>query len=236
MEFKDKLKLLREKRNYTQSELANKLGTYRIKVSSWENGNSYPDIKMIVKICDYFNISIDDILNEDKKIIEKFKNDKKKIKLYSYITIISLFVMLTSFVLIYNSMITGINANEIKVIKVKKIPVIIHKKIYNKIRTEKDYKYYVYVKFNSAFRTFAANIPSMQCDSYKRYTTASFKAKHSLNIFKNLKQNKRIQKLEIPTYAEDEEGSLNKGKNICIVTNENKPQKKYIILPSNKNN
>ncbi|MCL0330071.1 helix-turn-helix transcriptional regulator [Apilactobacillus xinyiensis] len=231
MNLQKKIKLLRKNKKYTQLELANKLGVYRNNISSWENGNSYPDVKMIEKICDHFNISMKDFLNENKGIRSK----KEKVMLSIYMMLPFLLILIFLFISFYNSIITNINANEIKIVKVQKIPVKIRKKIYNKLKTEKDYKYYVYVHFKSAFKTFESKIPSIQCDSYKKYTTASFKAKHSLNIFKNLKQNNSIQRLEIPTYAEDDEGSLNKGKNICIVTNDCKPQKKYIILPSNKN-
>lgn len=49
---------LRKENNITQDELAKKLDVSAQAVSKWENGGS-PDLEMLPKIADYFDVSID---------------------------------------------------------------------------------------------------------------------------------------------------------------------------------
>lgn len=44
MEFAEKIKQYRAHNDWTQQEVATKLGVSRKTISSWENGRSYPDI------------------------------------------------------------------------------------------------------------------------------------------------------------------------------------------------
>lgn len=83
MEFKDKLKELRESHGLTQKELAddlNKLNTdsnidpkiYTQTISYWENGRD-PSIGMIVKIASYFDVPTDYLLCKSDSIsIDEF--------------------------------------------------------------------------------------------------------------------------------------------------------------------
>ena len=48
----------------TQRELAEKLGVKHNSISSWENGINSIDIEILSKICDIFNISINDMFSE----------------------------------------------------------------------------------------------------------------------------------------------------------------------------
>lgn len=52
----------RKAANMTQSEVADKLGVTYQAVSKWERDESLPDITMLPKIADLFNISIDNLL------------------------------------------------------------------------------------------------------------------------------------------------------------------------------
>ena len=45
--------------NWTQVQLSQKLGVTKQTVSNWENDNIQPSIEMLVKIADYFNVSVD---------------------------------------------------------------------------------------------------------------------------------------------------------------------------------
>ena len=64
--------------NLTQQKIADDFFITRQTVSSWENGNSYPDIMTLLKLSDYFGFSIDEILREDKKM--RLFLDKKDVK------------------------------------------------------------------------------------------------------------------------------------------------------------
>lgn len=58
-----KIKLLREKRGYTQAELAKKLGITRSSVNAWEMGVSVPSTHYVVELSLLFNVSTDFLLD-----------------------------------------------------------------------------------------------------------------------------------------------------------------------------
>ncbi|MEQ2527876.1 helix-turn-helix transcriptional regulator [Bacillaceae bacterium CLA-AA-H227] len=71
MNLSDKIKKLRTENNLTQEQLAEKMQVSRSTISSWETGRSYPDLQMVIEICNYFNVSLDFLLREDEKIVRK---------------------------------------------------------------------------------------------------------------------------------------------------------------------
>ena len=64
MKFGDKLILLRKKKGLSQEELAEKLGVSRQSVSKWESNNTYPETDKIIQICNIFDCSMDDLIND----------------------------------------------------------------------------------------------------------------------------------------------------------------------------
>ena len=58
----DKIKELREKSGYSQSQLAKKLDVTRSSVNAWEMGLSTPTTQYIVALCKLFHVSADYIL------------------------------------------------------------------------------------------------------------------------------------------------------------------------------
>ena len=79
MKFGDKLVGLRKKNGLNQEELAEKLGVSRQSVSKWESNNAYPETDKIVQICNLFDCSMDDLINDNitdiKEIERKDKNN-----------------------------------------------------------------------------------------------------------------------------------------------------------------
>lgn len=61
------LKMLRKEKNLTQEALAEKLGVSNRTVSRWETGSNMPDIGMLVEIADYYDVSIPEIINGERK-------------------------------------------------------------------------------------------------------------------------------------------------------------------------
>ena len=53
---------LRNKKNLTQKQLANKLGISDKAISRWETGKSFPDLDMLFRISKFFNISLENLL------------------------------------------------------------------------------------------------------------------------------------------------------------------------------
>lgn len=69
------IKEIRKDNNLTQKDLAKKLGVTYQAVSKWETGKNIPDIAILKKISEEYNIDLDDILEGKKK---HKKKDKKK--------------------------------------------------------------------------------------------------------------------------------------------------------------
>ena len=61
----EKLKHLRERAGVKQGELAEKLGITQSAVSQWESGLCNPDYRYLLKLADYFGVSIDEIFGRD---------------------------------------------------------------------------------------------------------------------------------------------------------------------------
>ena len=55
----------RKRNQITQRELAEKLGVKHNSISSWENGINSIDIEILFRICNIFNISINDMFSRE---------------------------------------------------------------------------------------------------------------------------------------------------------------------------
>lgn len=64
--FNEQLKTLRKINGLTQKELAEKLKIKQNSYSDWENGKSEPNIEMLVRIADYFDVSLDYLMGGEK--------------------------------------------------------------------------------------------------------------------------------------------------------------------------
>ena len=70
MKLGDKIIILRKKNGLSQEELAEKLGVSRQSVSKWESNNTYPETDKIVQICNLFDCSMDDLINDKVTDVE----------------------------------------------------------------------------------------------------------------------------------------------------------------------
>ena len=61
--FCDNLISLRKINNLSQEQLAEKLNISRQTLSKYETGESIPDIEKCKAIADFFNVSLDDLVN-----------------------------------------------------------------------------------------------------------------------------------------------------------------------------
>ena len=67
--FGDRLKKLRREKDITQSQLAEVIGVVPSAVSKYERIEaSYPSVEALIKIADYFNVSIDFLLRGIKMV------------------------------------------------------------------------------------------------------------------------------------------------------------------------
>ena len=66
MDIGTKIKNARISANLTQEQVAEALDVSRQTISNWENEKTYPDIVSVVKMSNLYNISLDNLLKEEK--------------------------------------------------------------------------------------------------------------------------------------------------------------------------
>ena len=89
MKFGENLYKLRKAAKMSQEKLAEKMDVTRQSVSKWENGESYPEMEKIMKLCNIFHCKINDLVHENmvdldsldediKMSVVKFKKEKQQ--------------------------------------------------------------------------------------------------------------------------------------------------------------
>ena len=69
MEMQAILKLLREKNNLTQEQMAERLMVTRQAVSRWENGETQPNTETLKLLSREFNVSVNTLLGEPRQLV-----------------------------------------------------------------------------------------------------------------------------------------------------------------------
>lgn len=103
MEIGNKIAELRKKKGLSQEELAEKVGVARQTISKWELGETSPDIKQSKELSKIFNVSLDELTDNDIKdiLVEKTSNTEKLAGLIlKLIKVIVIFIILLPIVLI----------------------------------------------------------------------------------------------------------------------------------------
>lgn len=86
--FAEIVKEIRKKNNLTQKEFASKYNVSYQAVSKWENGKNMPDISIIKKISDDYNISFENLIEGEIK-------SKKNIgKIWSILLLVIIFILI----------------------------------------------------------------------------------------------------------------------------------------------
>lgn len=67
MHLAQNIKYLREQKGITQNEMANVFGISQSATGNWETGERKPNIEMIVRLADYFGVTLDDLVLKDLK-------------------------------------------------------------------------------------------------------------------------------------------------------------------------
>ncbi|MED3439226.1 helix-turn-helix transcriptional regulator [Bacillus subtilis] len=67
MNFSTKIKKLREEKKMKQQEVADKLGIARTTYASYEQGKREPDHETLIKIADYYDVTIDFLLRGESQ-------------------------------------------------------------------------------------------------------------------------------------------------------------------------
>ena len=64
----DKISTLRKERNMSQEVLTQQLNVTRQTVSKWEKGLSVPDAELLIKLCDVFQVPVNEILGINSEV------------------------------------------------------------------------------------------------------------------------------------------------------------------------
>ena len=99
MKLSEKLRELRKVSKLSQEQLAQKLNVTNQAVSRWELGKNYPDILNLVKLCDIYNISLDELIRDDLDF-QKSLSSKNRIK-GIYLFLFGIFIECLSFLTFY---------------------------------------------------------------------------------------------------------------------------------------
>ena len=78
MTFQEKLVVLRKIKGVTQDEFASVVGVSRQAVYKWESGQSYPEVEKLLAMKQFFEISIDDLLDNNFEVQLPEKKRRKK--------------------------------------------------------------------------------------------------------------------------------------------------------------
>lgn len=90
MNLGEKIYQLRTEKNLSQGDLADALDVSRQSVSKWENNTAVPDLDKLIKLCDIFEISLDELAGREQtkempqektsNTIKDFKNSLTKMQ------------------------------------------------------------------------------------------------------------------------------------------------------------
>ena len=64
------IKFLRTKKNITQKQLGDFCNKSDVAIFYWETGSREPNALDLVKICNFFGTTVDDILNKDLRLLK----------------------------------------------------------------------------------------------------------------------------------------------------------------------
>ncbi|SCQ09127.1 HTH-type transcriptional regulator ImmR [Streptococcus anginosus] len=80
MEIGRKLKEARQMRGLTQENVAEKLNVSRQTISNWETEKFYPDMLYVLQLSDLYQVSLDELLKGDERMIQHLEDSTNVVK------------------------------------------------------------------------------------------------------------------------------------------------------------
>lgn len=109
MMFGERLKQEREKRDWSQTDLSEKIHVSRQSVSKWETGKNYPSIEVIIDLSDLFGITIDELLRSDEELKERVIQDSKQLAYPKWKTFFDSLFLLGAFLFLVKLLMLGLH-------------------------------------------------------------------------------------------------------------------------------
>ena len=105
------LSMLRKEKGLTQAELAEKLNYSDKAVSRWEHGDTLPDVNVLYELCEFYGITINDLVSEDCKVQKEIKKEYTKemntYKIWRSILSVSIVWLLVTLIFTYSLAVIG---------------------------------------------------------------------------------------------------------------------------------
>lgn len=80
MQIGDKLKSAREEQKLTQSQASEQFMVSRQTISNWETGKSLPDILSVIRMSEFYQISLDELLKGDQAMLKNMEQEAEQRK------------------------------------------------------------------------------------------------------------------------------------------------------------
>ena len=80
------LKALRKEHGLSQEQLADKFNVSSRSVSRWENGNTMPDISIMIELAEFYDVDIRDLLRGERKSEKMEENLKETLEMVAEYT------------------------------------------------------------------------------------------------------------------------------------------------------
>lgn len=74
------LRVLRKEKQLTQEQLAEQFGVSSRSVSRWENGNTLPELGILVELAEYYEVDIKEIIDGERKSESMKKEEKETLR------------------------------------------------------------------------------------------------------------------------------------------------------------
>ena len=74
------LRELRKEKELTQEQLAEQFGVSSRSVSRWENGNTMPDLGILVELAEFYEVDIKEIIDGERKSESMKKEEKETLR------------------------------------------------------------------------------------------------------------------------------------------------------------
>lgn len=80
------LKELRNEKEITQEQLAEKFCVSRRTVSRWETGSNMPDLGILIEMADYYGVDLRELLDGEGKS-EKMNKELEELSVFAFISV-----------------------------------------------------------------------------------------------------------------------------------------------------
>ncbi|PWM39485.1 MAG: hypothetical protein DBX52_04735 [Clostridiales bacterium] len=108
----ENLAMLRKEKGMTQAELAERLDYSDKAISRWEHGDTLPDMNVLCELCDFYGVTLDDLVHKGEdhsKMRSVVKKDFGN-RLIICALLVSIVWLIATIIYVYTSIIMGKNA------------------------------------------------------------------------------------------------------------------------------